>query len=497
MKLLTSLYLVLTLARVSADLSSSKRKEALAHWTTEEMALAQPADIILDDNGNRFRMVVLGDDAGLYELVFVESADGDSRRSLQADANTGAASRKLESTLQEPADGKAFVNPRTITFQATIDASLSDVSLVFVDATGHETAVPVEAESGVVSEMIGGFKDGDWTWFVQGTSTDGSTTSTAPRAFSIENTSRRRLESTGLADWNQGGAGGGQIQGSSGKLYFQVKYGSTWHNSACTGTAIHDNKTGRSLILTAAHCMIEAGVFHKNLLFIPNRDSTTDSNPNDLVHDCSKDPCGCWTPSGGVVHEEYKTTDGNAKLQYDYGFLVVDDFGAHDGTVCAGSEGLDIAVDEMTFSTKGNDIVGESIYGFGYPGWGANLKYCAEVATKEVTSFGDFLWIEGCGLLGGTSGGPQLRNFNTADGTGSIVSVNSWGRGSNPGMGSVIVNESAGRCLVNKAREVDFDAMETSAEGEQGVLATCYERDCSEEATTRRGLRAGKGCHSN
>lgn len=282
---------------------------------------------------------------------------------------------------------------------------------------------------------------------------------------------------------------GGHILGASGRIFYR-SFGKDY---ACSGTVIKDNKTGRSLVLTAAHCVFDDidWNFGSNVIFIPERDSIdlTDMTAKDVHRECSKDICGCWSLSGGLVHDLWADTPWPARLAYDYGLYVVDDIGDHQGTSC-GSDALDEAIDEMQF-TVGVDLSYENIVGFGYslikkP----DFRFCANTTEyNQPTTDVDTYWLPGCGLQGGASGGPWLMDYNEKTGSGKIVSVNSWSYSDYNGMGGPIIDASAARCLVNAARQVDFEQVMAEDEGDQGVFVNCYARPCistQEEYESRR-----------
>lgn len=282
---------------------------------------------------------------------------------------------------------------------------------------------------------------------------------------------------------------GGQILKASGRIFFQsydVDY-------ACTGTVIRDNKSGRSLVLTAAHCIFDDidWNFGSEVVFIPERDSIdlTDMTAEDVHRECSRDICGCWSLSGGVVHDLWADTPWPERLAYDYGFYVVDDVGDHKGNSC-GSDALDVSIDELDF-VVGEDFAGDSVLAFGYsliekP----DFRFCSNYTDyNQPIEDVDTNWIPGCGLRGGSSGGPWIADFDESKGTGKIVSVNSWSYSTYNGMGGPIIDPSAARCLVNAARDVDFEAMMAEEPGNQGIFVNCYSRPCipsAEEYESRR-----------
>ena len=96
----------------------------------------------------------------------------------------------------------------------------------------------------------------------------------------------------------------------------------------CSGTVATDGIAGRSVILTAAHCVYDDAnkAFARNVLFIPDQTDTTGTG-TDL--NCSNDPMGCWAPSFGVVDVNYTATIFPNNNAWDYAFYVVSDTGAH------------------------------------------------------------------------------------------------------------------------------------------------------------------------
>lgn len=180
----------------------------------------------------------------------------------------------------------------------------------------------------------------------------------------------------------------------------------------------------------------------------------------------------------------------------------MDDEGSHigGGNNC-GSDALDEAIEELEFKI-GVDIEDEHINAFGYPfDEDPDLRFCADTAETVTVPNAPgtvMYWLEKCHLLGGASGGPWLADFE--DGTGTVVSVNSWGIGDDGiGMGGPIIEASAARCLVNAARSVDFDALMALPVGEQGTLVSCHDRDCvtDAESSRRRKLRGSESPHDH
>lgn len=501
---------------VLAKVDLAARNATLAYWTNEKIAAAQSADFLVDDdttNGYEVRRV--GDTSDLYYFVLTHTTEtGGSdreRRELQLQQHQQQ-QRQLDTiVLKSPATGETFVSPRAVTFKAIVGSPLG-LSFVFQSPDGEETVVVADEYDDVTStvkEIVGGFTDGEWTWWV---AYDASGVTSAIHKFTIstfEGSARHLSPTSNLRRQRQLQTnvamaiyeGDDQVKSATGMLIFAVNGRNGYK---CSGTVIKDSKTGRSLILTAAHCIWHdiSGTWVTNAIFIPKHDDG--------------EPCGRWALSGGVVPKEWQTTPWPKRLAYDYGFYVVDDENAHSGAEC-GPEGsvLDSDVPDMELLAGGSiedgtmaDNVGEFLHAFGYP-WNSNrltredgttryrssdFSYCAQAATRRSSSWlldsatglmpsgaPGSLWMGSCGMLGGASGGPIIKNFDKATGSGQIISVNSWGSGRNPGMGSVMFDATITRCLVNTARDIDFDELEGT-----GMFAECYTRICDSGRTSRR-----------
>ena len=157
----------------------------------------------------------------------------------------------------------------------------------------------------------------------------------------------------------------------------------------------------------------------------------------------------------------------------------MDDEGSHTGPTCRGTTALDQAVDAMDFVVGDSDplVVNEYIYGMGYTAkFDPDLRYCSEMATTRDMYFGTTWWMDSCGMLGGSSGGPWIQNMDPQHGVGLVVGVNSWGYSSRAGMGAAIIDADKARCLVNHARNLpDITAFDNTKGGNNGefISGTC------------------------
>ena len=261
---------VLSLAVLSVCLlgASANLQEIIDAW--DPNGVIEALWILDEDTGDIYqRQVFLPGD--LFKLI--KKVDPAARR---LDVNdiaehrhlaTGTTISSLEPAMGAEIDGTATA---TTTFSASIgqDLSTTDLEFVFVDPAGVETIIPVIAETEVVgappvaTELVGGFATGSWQWYVKGKDATTGTGVTSERwDFTVVGTivqisgtpAQRNLASniiTGTVTQDAWEAGGGQISKVVGRLYYRQGN----QRKVCSGTAVKDYESGRSLILTAGHC---------------------------------------------------------------------------------------------------------------------------------------------------------------------------------------------------------------------------------------------------
>ena len=193
---------------------------------------------------------------------------------------------------------------------------------------------------------------------------------------------------------------------ATGKVFFTM--GTT--NYVCSGSLITEATTGRSIVLTAGHCVWEnkaVGAWATNFIFIP----AYDSNP---VNDCSSSPDRCLVATALVASSGFtsQTSFSTQATTYDWAFVAVEE---------SGETGFNLAVDGFSNSA--------TAYAFGYPAArpysGNDLVYCAGPISPDPNN-GGMTWGLGCNMTGGSSGGPWLASFNTSTNDGSASSLNSY-----------------------------------------------------------------------
>jgi hypothetical protein len=265
------------------------------------------------------------------------------------------------------------------------------------------------------------------------------------------------------------------VQSAAGRIYFEMPSNPNWRRwvgYVCSGTVATDDTGGRSVIITAAHCVYDDAnkAFARNVLFIPDQDGTSGSG-TDL--NCANDPYGCWVPSFGVVDANWTSRTFPDNIPWDYAYYVVPDEGAHSGTGTS-SESLDGIVGSLPVSFVAPQV-DDGVPGAESPDFthalgysysdDPNFMFCAEDMTTERAAN---WWLPSCDLSGGSSGGPWVQPMNLTSGAGPIISVNSWGYTTSPGMAGPFLDRTSAQCLLGWAVVVDFAAI-PATEGEAGL----------------------------
>ncbi len=241
---------------------------------------------------------------------------------------------------------------------------------------------------------------------------DATTRSFRPRAKPGGGGSSTTLGSS----WNAGG----EVLDTTGKVLFAM--GASYF--VCSASVADDAASGRSIILTAAHCAYDetTGKFATNWMFVPDYDSAAVALDSGGVF-CARTSLGCWTAAALVVHEGYATAGGfnDQAVVHDFAFAAVYGGGK------SGSAQLDATVGghPIQFSAMAG---GADTYLFGYPAAGKyngrDLVYCrGPLGFDPYTS--NSTYRVGCNMTGGSSGGPWFAAFS--GGSGTLVSVNSYG----------------------------------------------------------------------
>ncbi|MBL4585141.1 MAG: hypothetical protein JKX83_11070 [Pseudomonadales bacterium] len=498
--LATSLFSFTGLTQAQGNAISAAKARVIDHWTPERISHATPRDLLIDNRG----------------LGYLRKADGSLQAyghntrpqiisSTQKNPNAkpdgkgggsggggkggndgGGGSTSSDSTAPtitstNPSDGATIGSAHTFSAVITDASGIKSVSFVvtYPNGTTTQSFTPANIGNDTWSTDLSGFSDGNWSWHVVAKdkgSKGGNTATSTSTNFTVSSSSG----SGGTGDYvvtNAGWSQGDAVQNAAGRIYFEMpdtanRTGS-WGGYVCSGTVTTDETSGRSIIITASHCVYDDAnkAFARNVLFIPNQAGTTGSG-TDL--NCSNDPIGCWATSFGVVDNNWATKTFPNNIAWDYAYYVVNDSGAHSGAT-ASSDSLDIAAGSLPVNftsayTYDGDPSATSIdftHSLGYSySEDPNFMYFAEdMKTEGSVNW----WLANCGLSGGSSGGPWVQPMDEATGIGPIISVNSWGYTTAPGMaGPKLVGTSA-ECIYAEAKSISFTSV-SSTDGDEGVV---------------------------
>lgn len=431
-------------------------RAVVEHWTAERVAAAVPRALVVDAHGRGFLPGAAAGDLKPYghdgpgaatPLRAVPTArpdapgshapgNGQDRGGPPALDTTPPAVTDLDpddTTITDPHTFSATVTDtsgiRSVEFLVAFPADSPPQSFHAVpDATGDRWAVTLEGFAGPAAP-------GQW-WVVarDRARRGGNTATTGPVGFTVEAGDDGGIGPGGdvaHAAWTTGGA----VQAATGRLLFELPDPDTssgWQGYWCSGTVVADATAGRSVVLTAAHCVYDdlAKVFARHVLFVPDQAGTTGAR-SDRV--CSNDPLGCWAPRFGVVDGDWASREFPDNIPWDHGWYAVPDTGAHSPGLQEVDDALDVAAGALPLAST-TPAVGAFTHALGYSAsHDPDLMYCAEALGTEADHGG--LWLDACDLAGGASGGPWVQPMDLHRGSGPVVSINTWGWTGRPGMG--------------------------------------------------------------
>ncbi len=453
-------------AAQSARALDARAAQVIEHWTPERRSAAIARDLFIDPRGFAY---VRGPGNSLVPYGHTVAAENGSRA---PNAAPGGDSTGPSIGAMNPAAG-ATVTAANHTFSATVTdpSGVRSVSMKIQKGNGRPQSFSMSQGAGDTwSVSLSGLSDGAWSWSVvakDAAKGGGNTTTSATLPFTVA-----------IGTGGGGGSGtvpnsewtsDGVVQEAAGRIYFEMPDNAMrtrWAGYVCSGTVVTDSTSGRSLILTAAHCVYDDAnkAFARNVLFIPNQADTTGTATD---RNCANDPKGCWVPSIGVVDTNWTTRTFPDNVAWDYAFYAVPDSGAHQSGYGAAVDTLDAAVTAMdlSFTTPSLATLTHAL-GYSYSE-DPKLMYCADNMTTEGAAN---WWLGNCGLSGGSSGGPWSQPFNVGTGNGPIMSVNSWGYTNQAGMAGPKFSGTSTSCVFAVAQSA---ALGTFADGEAGVKANC------------------------
>jgi len=475
--LLTTLILPFNLSAAQPEQPLPKIKpekaRVIEHWTPTRIANAIPRDFVIDARGLGYMKRPGGMLAPYGHSI---SAQKSAVPMAKPGSSSGSGDNVGPSiTGMTPSNGDVIGDTQRFSALVADPSGVKSVSFKLWRANGLSQSYSATHTTGDEWAInFSGFSDGNWFWQViakDGAAKRGNTSTSDTVGFTV-NTSGGGSSSTNDTVTNSVWSTEDSIKSAAGRIYFEMPGNSTrtlWYGYVCSGTVVTDNVSGRSVIMTAAHCVYDDSnkSFARNVLFIPNQAAS--GTKTDL--NCSNDIMGCWVPSMGVVDNNWAIRTFPNNIAWDYAYYAVDDVGAHQG-VTASSDVLDSAAGSLpvSFATVNyNDDTGADYthaLGYSYSN-DPNFMYCAEgMTTNGAVNW----WLPSCGLSGGASGGPWIQPLNS--GSGPIISVNSWGYTSSPGMaGPKLVGTSAS-CIFSAATSRSLTTPST-IDGDEGYIVTC------------------------
>ena len=475
-----------------ASLRAAEHARIVGHWTPERRAAAIPRDFVIDDQGKAY-LKLPGGALQPYGRSVAEA--GRPVPAAKPGGGGGGSSDNeapvIDAASMNPGNGATIGSSYTFSAVVTDNVALRSVSFKVRKGTSRAQSFSASLSSGDTwTVSLSGFSDGSWSWWVEAKDTANLTSASPTVSFAVDTGGGGTNPGTGDTVTNAHWTADSVIKRAEGRIYFEMPSNSRWNRWAgyvCSGTVMQDSTTGRSVIITAAHCVYDDanGAFARNVMFIPNQDDTTGAG-TDL--NCSNDPIGCWTPSFGVVDVNWTTRTFPDNVAWDYAYYVVGDSGAYTPGITTTTPVLDTAAGAMPVNfgaAASNDGVDgmdtpDFTWALGYSySDDPNFMYCAEdmSAAQEPEDW----WLPSCELSGGSSGGAWLQKGPGSSGDGSdvgdsgrIMSVNSWGYTTGPGMAGPKLDraQSSAECVFLRAKGLGF-ALEDEPEGRQGAAVTC------------------------
>ena len=446
-------------AAQSARALDVRAAKVIEHWTPERRAAAIPRDLVIDHRN----------------LGYLRAPGGELLpygHNIAAQPNAAGSGDKTGPAITGMSPAAGATVGAAVTFSATVTdpSTVKSVTVNVQQGSGRvQSFAATRGVGDVWSANLSGFTDGTWSWFV--VAKDGakpSNTSTSPTVQFTVSTAGGGGGGPGTitnAEWT----GGGVVQMGAGRIYFEMPSNAQrtrWGGFVCSGTVTNDQTTGRSIIITASHCVYDDSnkAFARNVLFIPDQADTSGTGTD---RNCANDPIGCWAPQFGVVDVNWTTRTFPDNVAWDYAFYVVSDAGAHQSGLTAAGDALDAAVAPMDVSFAAVSIGGVThALGYSYD-VDPQFMYCSDpMENMDAANY----FLPNCGLSGGSSGGPWSQPFNVSTGNGPIISVNSWGYTNQPGMAGPKLAGTSASCVYATAKSAPLGL--TYADGDAGVKVT-------------------------
>jgi len=378
----------------NGDASDNRNNAAVFdYWTADRIASAIPRDLVIAENGLGYLKGANGELTPYGHNIsapFTRVTDTAIEGARYTPQGKDAGPLAAIFTDMSPAEGTTIGASSSFTVDIT-NANARGVN-IFVGRVGSaKTKFSMTFVGGNTWQSnVQGFSNGDWEWYVEVREPRGVRTYSSTVGFAVDTGGGggggdcSGTELVTNSRWTCGGA----VQTAAGRILFTMG-GS---NYVCSGTVATDGTSGRSIIITAAHCIYDevADAFASNAIFIPSQD---DGGSDGTDSDCSNDPIGCWAVDHGIVDKEWADRTWSDNIPWDYGYYVVSDTGAHSGT--ASSSALDVAAGSLPVDFSA-PALGSNATALGYSySNDPNFMYCQE----GLGEYGVSLFLGSCGLL--------------------------------------------------------------------------------------------------
>jgi len=482
----TALMLMATPAHATSENASERAKQVAQTWTAQKRATAIPRDLVIDERGLGY----LKKAPGVFQ-PYGHSITPSNAQIRKGPSRNDNIPPVIHSDSLNPAQGDIIGTQKVFSAYVTDNSGRAHsvtFTIIFPNGDTQDFAASYVRRTDTWQVSFSGFTDGCWQWQVSAEDKNSNSATSEIVDFTVD-TNGDPSCSGGGDDSGSGDSGSGDnsyivtnapwteagiITNVSGRIYFEMpdnRRKRNWSGYVCSGTVANDSSSGRSVIITAAHCIYDDvnKAFARNVLFIPNQAGTTVSG-TDL--NCTNDPIGCWAPDFGVVDTNWTNRTFPDNIEWDYGYYAVSNSGAHSpGFTAITTEALDVAAGSLPiefFPVNVNDgIAGADspdfthARGYSYSD-DPNFMYCAEDMTTEGAVN---WWLPSCGLSGGSSGGSWIQDATDN----AIMSVNSWGYTTSPGMAGPKLLGNSAECLFDVAESSPFIA-DSVSQGDAGYI---------------------------
>jgi hypothetical protein len=449
---LAALAIAASVAVASSASASPASQRVADHWTPERMAQAQPRDIVMDARGLSYLRMKGGMLKPYGHATPARVAAAPAARPVPSAKPGGGGGDTTPPAIgaRSPAGGDTIGANHVFAATVTDEGSgVRSVSFVIRYPDGRTQSFAAAKSSGSDEWTVSftGFWDGRWSWEIvakDNGARGGNTTTVGPISFTVDiggGSGGGDPSAVTNAPWT----GGGTVQTAAGRIYFEMpanRKATRWNGYVCSGTVVEDARGNASIVLTAAHCVYDDAnkVFARNVMFIPDQDATTGTGTD---RDCANDRLGCWVADFGVVDADWSSRSWPENIPWDYGYYVVRPDGFDDGSQNPVEAPLEAIAGVLRVQFSEAPTLGDPTHALGYSySDDPNVMYCSEGLGVNGA---DNWWLSQCGLGGGSSGGPWMQPVSGGDGP--VISVNSWGYSSSPGMAGPKLSGTSAHCV--------------------------------------------------